>query len=287
MQIVKLIVETLKRLAIASLGVTGAKLWEKVYAIMTDSVTKNLNIEVEVAKQLESNHAPMHILCKSHTCEKLDGACTDTLVRVVEADLKYSELLIKCQPRLKSFIRQTKYLAICAMKAMLKLASNDESAKPTSLSKEFDIQLEENTMSKSLSLYKERKLGCTPGAIYECIPHFRVILNKANKSNTLSEACKPYIESEYITAAWKALANFTYKVAMPFLNCVERSNQSDLVTILKKLYEDLKAGKMDTLKDFHVPWTHIDMLKLAPSSTFDDYLLDAMCKNGNFGAMRR
>ena len=34
----------------------------------------------------------------------------------------------------------------------------------------------------------------------------------------LSEACKLYIESEYITGAWKALANFTYKVTMPFLN---------------------------------------------------------------------
>ena len=42
------------------------------------------------------------------------------------------------------------------MKAMLKLVSNEESANPTHLSKEFDIQLEEDGMCKSLSLYKER-----------------------------------------------------------------------------------------------------------------------------------
>ena len=53
----------------------------------------------------------------------------------------------------------------------------------------------------------------------------------------------------------------------------------------KKLYEDLKVGKMDTLKDFHVPWTHIDMLKLVPSSSFDHYLLDAMCKNAAEGIL--
>ena len=85
----------------------------------------------------------------------------------------------------------------------------------------------------------------------------------------LTGTCKLYLESEYVTAALKAVANFTYTVTMPYLNCVERSDQNDLVKIQKKLYEDLKIGKMDTLKDFHVPWTHIDMLKLlAPTSSF-------------------
>ena len=123
---------------------------------MTDSVTKNLKVEDSMAKELGSKHVPHHLLCKSHTCEKLDESCVNALVRV-ESDLKYSELLIKCQPRLKSFIRQTKCLAICAMKAMLKLVANEESAKPTSLAKEFEVQLEEDGVSKSLSLYKERR----------------------------------------------------------------------------------------------------------------------------------
>ena len=165
-----------------------------------------------MAKELGSKHVPHHLLCKSHACEKLDESCVNALVRV-GSDLKYSELLIKCQPRLKSFIRQTKCLAICAMKAMLKLVANEESAKPTSLAKEFDVQLEEDGVSKPLSLYKERrftKLGYTAGAIVECLPQFREVLNKAKKSNMLSEACKLYVENEYVTCAWKALENFTY-----------------------------------------------------------------------------
>ena len=39
---------------------------------------------------------------------------------------------------------------------------------------------------------------------------------------------------------------------------------------------------MDTLKDFHVPWTHIDMLKL---DSFDHYLLKTISKNAAEGIL--
>ena len=54
------------------------------------------------------------------------------------------------QPQLKSFVRQSKCVALAALKAMLKLVSHEESAKPTSLSKEFDLQLEKDGLAKSL-----------------------------------------------------------------------------------------------------------------------------------------
>ena len=288
-QIVRLIVETFKRLAVASCerSVTAVVLWEKIYAIMTDSVTKNLKVEEGVSEELGTDYVPLHLLCKSHTCEKLDESCINALV-YVETELKYSELLIKSQPRLRSFLRQTKCIAVCAMKAMLKLVSHEESGKPTSLAKEFDVQLEKDGLYKSLSLYKERrftKLGYTAGAILECLPQFREILNQTHLSNMLSEACKLYVDNEYILCAWKALANFTYKVTMPFLNCVEVCDQQELVTILKNLYTDLKDGKMDSLVNYHVPWTHIDMGKLAPESPLDHYLLKEMCKNAAEGVL--
>ena len=97
----------------------------------------------------------------------------------------------------------------------------------------------------------------------------------------LTECSKLYIESEYIIAALKALANLTYKVTMPFyemhsMNCIEKSNQDYLVQLLKMLCEDLKEGKMDTSKEFHVPWTHIDMTKQTPKSELDQHLLKMM-----------
>ena len=35
---------------------------EKVDAIMTDAVTKNLEIEEKIAKALDSSHIPLHLL---------------------------------------------------------------------------------------------------------------------------------------------------------------------------------------------------------------------------------
>ena len=62
---------------------------------------------------------------------------------------------------------QSKCVVVTAMKALLKLVSHQESAKPTSLAIEFDLQLEKDGVCKSLSLYKERrfsKMGYTAGA---------------------------------------------------------------------------------------------------------------------------
>ena len=97
-QITKLFIETLNRLAVALDNDTTPKdLWENIYALMTDAVTKNLKVETAVAKEPKSNHLPLHILCKSHTCEKLDEACINALVEI-EREIKYAELLIKRQP---------------------------------------------------------------------------------------------------------------------------------------------------------------------------------------------
>ncbi len=126
---------------------------DEYYVIMTDAVTKNLKVETEVALTLDTDHVPKHILCKSHTYEKLDESCINALVHI-ENELAYSKLIIKRQPRLKSFIRQSKSIVISAMKALLKLVSHEDSAKPTSVAKEFDIQLEKDGVSKS---FKERR----------------------------------------------------------------------------------------------------------------------------------
>ena len=186
---------------------------------MSHSVTKNLQVEEHVATKHNSEHIPKHILCNSHTCEKLDGSCINALVQI-ESEVKIAELIIKRQPRLKSFVRQSKCLVMCAITALMKLVSTEESAKPTSLSKEFDIELEKTGHAKSLSLYKERrftKLGYTAGAIIECLPQFHATLEQTTKCNMLTEACKLYIECDYIIATLKALGNFTHSVTMPYL----------------------------------------------------------------------
>ena len=83
-QIVNLLVETYNRLSIAasiteSNEVTPRQLWENTDSIMTDSATKNLKIEDGIAAEFNSTHIPMHLLCKSHTVEKLDSSNLEVL----------------------------------------------------------------------------------------------------------------------------------------------------------------------------------------------------------------
>ena len=49
---------------------------------MTDSVYTNLQVEYEVAKQLSSKHIPIHLLCKSHACEKFDATNISALASI-------------------------------------------------------------------------------------------------------------------------------------------------------------------------------------------------------------
>ena len=95
-QIVSLIVESLRRLSVTGnkLNVTASNIWEKIDAIMTDAITKNVKIEDGVAEALQSRHVPYHILCKSHTCERLD---TDNLATLSQFEAKVGllEALLK------------------------------------------------------------------------------------------------------------------------------------------------------------------------------------------------
>ena len=204
----------------------------------------------------------------------------------IENEIKYAELIIKRQPQLKSYVRQTKRIALTALKGLLKLVANGKCAKPKSLAKEFDLQLEEDDVAKSLSLYKERrftKLGYSSGAILDCIQQFEKILEKTTHNNLLVQACKLYIESDYIRAALKALAYFTFMVTMPYLNCIERCDQNQLIVILKQLHGDLQHAKMDTLTKYHVPWTHVDTEKLKPASPLDLILFEKRCRQAAKG----
>lgn len=85
-QITKLFCETFERLAaaISMRGVTiePATLWERVDALMTDAVTKNLGIEETVPGALGSTHHPFHLLCKSHTVEAIDRSSLQVLAKI-------------------------------------------------------------------------------------------------------------------------------------------------------------------------------------------------------------
>ena len=55
------------------------------------------------------------------------------------------------------------------------------------------------------------------------------------------------------------LAIFTHKVTSPFLNCIEKSTQDELLKIFLKLCCDLLKHDHDmkTLQDFQVNYKHV------------------------------
>ena len=277
--ITDLALQTLNRLSVSLDNLKSpCQLWENIDAFMTDAVTKNLKGEPAVSETLGTEHIPLHILCKSHTCEKLDEGCLHALMKV-EQQLKMSELISKLQPQLKSFICQNKCIAKSALTALLKLVSGEESGKPTSLAKEFNLALEERGLTKSLSLYRERrftKLGYCAGSVFDSIPIFQKILEETTNNNLLVQACRLYLENEYTVAALKALSYFTYKVTMPYLNFVEKSDQNDLCTTLPVLYEDLRNGNIEMIHQYHVEWKHVSMANQVPTTDLDHYLLKGM-----------
>ena len=97
---------------------------------MTDSVDKNLHIEKSIAKELKSNHAPYHFLCKSHTVVALGQSNINVLANLQHA-LKFREALESLNSGVKSFLRVKKSVVLCAIKCILSFVSHDKSAVST------------------------------------------------------------------------------------------------------------------------------------------------------------
>ena len=85
------------------------------------------------------------------------------------------------------------------------------------------------------------------GSIVDSISQFNKLLVQTTYNSVLLQTFRLYVENEYIVAAMKALSYFTYKVTMPFFNCVEKFDHNGLTKILSALYEELSEGKLSTL----------------------------------------
>ena len=145
------------------------------------------------------------------------------------------------------------------MIALVGLVAKRGNGKSLSLGDEFDVILEEDGVSKTYSLYKERrftKLGYTAGAIYDFLPQFQKLLERTHTNNLLVRACKLYLESEFGMAVLKSLSYFTNQVTMPYLNAVQKGDQNELMKMLLTLCANLKEGTVGkTLEKYHVKWT--------------------------------
>jgi hypothetical protein len=247
-QICDLIIETLERMA-AALSVktitTAKDIWEKIDNIMTDSVSKNLNIETIIAAELKSNHIPVHALCKAHTVEALDTSNLSVL-SAIEDSVDLKDTIQKINPDLKSFIKGATSVAENGIRTITKLVAHDNSGSSVSLAEEFDYIIEREETVKHISLYHQRRwaqLGLTAASIIEAHPYLVMLVEESAAQNLLAESSRMYLSSEFFLTELQVLAYFTHTVTLPLLNAVATCTTSDLLTILPQLYTDLTNGK--------------------------------------------
>ena len=119
-------------------------------------------------------------------------------------------------------------------------------------------------------------------SLVEAYPIFKLLLNEVTESNQLINTFKIYLASELFLTV---LAYFTHchYVTFPFLNCVEKSTQTELLVIFPRLHADLKEGKTDTLKDFVVDMRRVPVDE--PTSDLGWELLELMCSDAADGIM--
>ena len=158
--IVRLIIETYDRLALAATvmstkSVSSLYLWKMTNSIMTDAVSKNLLIEDGVAEKLGTDYKPYHLLCKSHTVEKLDH-CNLTVLADIEGKVKLRQKLKAINPSLRMFFRGKKAVAVAGITAILKLVTHDKSGNSVSLADEFDFICEQEGQVKHVIVPRKK-----------------------------------------------------------------------------------------------------------------------------------
>ena len=236
-------------------------LWEKITALMTDSVSKNLYIGEGVAETLTSSHVPLHLLCKSHPVEAFDRSNLEVLERI-EKKVEFRKKLEAFNPAVRSFLRG-KSIVECAMNSILSLVSHNKSANSTNQADLFDHILQREGQVKHLAMYYERftKLGYSAASILEAMPYLRMLLDETHLSNQHVEIVRMFLDSEFLITELSVHAYFTHTVTLPFLYFVEVNTQDDLLKMFPRLYDDLIGGKLDTLKDYVVIYPHVKVRK--------------------------
>ena len=111
----------------------------------------------------------------------------------------------------------------------------------------------------------------------------QMLVDEITESNQLVEACKIYLASEIFKTELEVLAYFTHHVTFPFLHCVAKSTQEELLVIIPTLYNDLKNGKFDTLSKFVVEMRCVPVH--VPETDLGLKLLHLMCLDAAEGVM--
>ena len=160
---------------------------------------------------------------------------------------------------------------------VLSLVSHEKSAHSTNQAELFDHILQQEQQVKHIVMYYERqftKLGYSAASILDSLPYLQMLLTKSHLSNKHIEIVRMFLDSEFLITELVVLAYFTHKITLPFLYFVEVSSQVQLLQMFPQLFNDLKEGKMDTLKDYVIDHPHVKVQK--PTTDIEEKILQKM-----------
>ena len=246
---------------------------------MIDSVSKNLKIGEGAAKILQSLYVPYHLLCKSHPVEGFDWSNLSVLA-CVEKELEFREKLQTMNPAVKSFLCGKTSAVEAAITSILSLVNHDKSAHSTSQANLFDYILQRENQVKHIAMYYERrftKLGYSAASILQLLPYLCMLLNESYLSNQHIEIVRMFLDSEFLITELQVLAYFTHAVTLPFLYSVEVNSQEELLEMFPRLFNDLKCGTVDTLKEYRVEYPHVQVTQ--PTTDVAQQLVKKMCED--------
>ena len=209
--------------------------------------------------------------------EALDRSNLKVLASI-EKSVEQQKTLEGINPALKSFFRGKTETVEAGIDALLALITHNKSATSCSQADLFEHICEREGVAKRIFLYQQRrfaKLGKAAACILEAKDILTMLLDEVSVSNQLVESCRIYLSSELFITELECLAYFNHHVTFPFLNCVEVSSQEDLVTILPKLFNDLKNRQTDTLNKFVVKLPGVATPNI--SSTVAKEIVKSMC----------
>ena len=104
-----------------------------------------------------------------------------------------------------------------------------------------------------------------------------MLLNESHLSNQHIEIVRMFLDSEFLITELQVLAYFTHVVTLPFLYFVKVNSQEELLEIFPCLFNDLKCGTVDTLKEYRVEYPHIQVTQ--PTTDVTQQLVKKMCED--------
>ena len=181
---------------------------------------------------------------------------------------------------MKSFLRGKTTVVEAAITSILSLVSHDKSAHSTNQADLFDYILQREGQVKHIAMYyycRFTKLGYSAASILQSLPYLYMLLNESHLSNQHIEIVRMSLDSEFLITELQVLAHFTHCVTLPFLYFVEVNSQEKLVEMFPRLFNDLKSGTLDTLKEYQVKYLHVQVTQ--PTTDVLQQLLKKMCED--------